>query len=487
MRICVLHSGTVGSTAPYAPFDPDRDPSPWLVGHDVHHATLEKATAIRQIRELVTSGFDVFINLCDGAWEEDRPGIEVVTALERLGAAFTGADSRFYEPSRERMKRVCRYYDIPTPEGAFIRPGDALAELDELRPPLIVKHANSYNSIGLTPASRVADVTAATLQVHRMLDLYHQALVEEFIEGDEVTVLVSENADDPGAPHTYVPMRCSFPPGETFKHFDLKWKDHLDIAWYPVADGPLSTRLRELSARMFVALGGRGYGRCDIRIDRDGTPWFLEMNPNCGVFYPPATPGSADVILAADPVGHAGFLRRILAAAIATRDRTRPMAEVRWRRDFGHDVIASHSIPRNSVIFSHEERKQALVSRRRAETWTGRQKAWFAAYCWPIGDDVFGMWSEDADEWTPINHSCDPNAWMDGLDVVARRAIRKGEPITLDYATFAGLEMAEFECRCGTALCRGVVRGSDLRLADLTERYRDHLSPWVEAQLRRGP
>jgi hypothetical protein len=43
-----------------------------------------KATAVVQIRELVArNAADVYLNLCDGAWDEDRAGIEVVQALER--------------------------------------------------------------------------------------------------------------------------------------------------------------------------------------------------------------------------------------------------------------------------------------------------------------------------------------------------------------------------------------------------------------------
>ena len=59
----------------------------------------------------------MFLNLCDGAWDEARPGIEVVSALERLELAFTGAGTSFYEPSREVMKLVCHYLDIPYPRG----------------------------------------------------------------------------------------------------------------------------------------------------------------------------------------------------------------------------------------------------------------------------------------------------------------------------------------------------------------------------------
>jgi len=48
-----------------------------------------------------------------------------------------------------------------------------------------------------------------------------------------------------------------------------------------------------------------------------GKPYMLEINPNCGVFYPPTDPGSADLCLLNDPAGHEGFARQLVAAALA--------------------------------------------------------------------------------------------------------------------------------------------------------------------------
>ena len=70
------------------------------------------------------------------------------------------------------------------------------------------------------------------------------------------------------------------------------------------------------AARFFVALKGASFGRCDIRVDGTGTPFMLEINPNCGVYYLPADYGSADLCLAHDPEGHAGFTRRLIRAAL---------------------------------------------------------------------------------------------------------------------------------------------------------------------------
>ena len=46
---------------------------------------------------------------------------------------------------------------------------------------------------------------------------------------------------------------------------------------------------------------------------------MLEINPNCGVFYPPDDPGTADLILANDRHGHRGFAEQVVRAALARR------------------------------------------------------------------------------------------------------------------------------------------------------------------------
>ena len=92
---------------------------------------------------------------------------------------------------------------------------------------------------------------------------------------------------------------------------------------FPVADPVLAARLRDVSARFFVAIGGASFGRCDIRVDADGTPHMLEINPNCGVYYPPTASGGADLCLAHDPAGHEGFTRQLVAAALRRHARQR--------------------------------------------------------------------------------------------------------------------------------------------------------------------
>ena len=42
---------------------------------------------------------------------------------------------------------------------------------------------------------------------------------------------------------------------------------------------------------------------------------------------------------------------------------------------------------------------------------------------------VWVTWGGDAESWLPVNHSCDPNTWLEGLNLVARRPVEKGEEV----------------------------------------------------------
>jgi len=324
MKICILNPSYEDADSPTEDYDSDCYPALYLDSHTCVTVDIRKSTTEQQIHQLVNDGFDLFINLCDGAYDEERPGIEVVQALERWGVPFTGANSAFYEPSRVEVKAVCHKIGVKTP--AYVMAAgleDIDHALSRLLFPMIVKHPNSYGSVGMTRESRVETSEQLMRQIEKMISVYDRALVEEFIDGREFTVLVAENPDDPADPTTYLPVEFRFPPGETFKHFDMKWIDYAEMSCIPCTDPELIGRLQESSKKLFVGLGGTSYARCDLRLDHSGELYMLEINPNCGIFYPPTDPGSADFILLNDPAGPRGFLDQILRAAFK-RNGTKP-------------------------------------------------------------------------------------------------------------------------------------------------------------------
>lgn len=332
MKICLLTSQDLDAD-PFPDDDWPCDPRPWLPEADWHVETLEKATSAQAVRAQSHREFDVFFNMCDGPAGEDRPGIEVVRALESLKVPFTGASSAFFEPTRARMKRACRQIGLATPASVLARTErhvDRAAE--KLRFPLFVKHHNSYASIDLSRMSRVCTPAGLRRQARKIMSRHGAALIEEFIEGSEYTVLVAENPRRGGRPKAFQPIQYQFPPGDSFKHSDLKWVDYDSMSSAPVKDAKLDARLRDASMRFFAAMDGVSFGRCDIRVDTDGIVHMLEVNANCGIYYPKADASSADLCLMHDPMGHEGFTRQIVAAALARhrrQQRTQPKAKVK--------------------------------------------------------------------------------------------------------------------------------------------------------------
>jgi len=471
MKICALNDPNW--ELPY-------DLTPYLVRHEWETVDIHKATAVQEILEISKRDFDVVLNICDGAWDEDRPGIEVVQALERFNVPFTGADAGFYEPSRETMKRVCHFWGIGSPPGVTI---SGLVNLEQvtahLRYPLIVKHPSSYASVLLTPASRVTNITDLRIQAERMIKIFGAALVEEFIDGREFSVLVAENPRDPFKPVAYVPVEFLFPPGESFKHENMKWVEYARMKCQRVDDQALVTRLQDISSKLFVGLNGAGYGRCDIRMNTQGELFILEINANCGMFYPPDDPGTADFILQFDPAGHLGFVDQILDAALARHKRRQARIEVRFDPLTGFGLYARSRFKTGEVVVPFEEQPRALVSRSHVmEHWDEDGIERFFRQAFPITDETWVMWEQDMSQWKPVNHACDPNAWLEGLDIVARRPIGPGEEITIDYATLYTDEMIPFECQCGSPDCRGTIQGMD-HLLPSVERYAGHVSEYV--------
>ena len=102
-----------------------------------------------------------------------------------------------------------------------------------------------------------------------------------------------------------------------------------------------------------------------------------------------------------------------------------------------------------------------------------------------VDEDLFLYSTQDGPgDW--LNHSCNPNAGLRGqIAIVAMRRIAPGEEICFDYAMADGCGYDEFDCHCGSGLCRGRVTGSDWRRPDLWQRYEGFFSPYLEARIAR--
>jgi D-alanine-D-alanine ligase-like ATP-grasp enzyme len=476
MKICVLQPSYAKSELlkEHATYDPPRDLGALVPEWEFTHVFLDKADVYRRLKELKHQPFDVYVNLCEGHLEWDVPSIDVILALESLDLPYTGPTLDLYEPRKETLKLIARYAQVRTPLHVTARgPADVARAARRLRFPLFVKPNEGGDSWGIDKASLCHDAAALEAKATALLAIYDAILIEEFVGGREFSVLVAADPSDRKQPRAFAPVEFRFPEGESFKTYDLKNAQYHPECNLAVEDERLAEELKAAARRVFVNYGGTGYCRMDFRLDADGVPNVLDANFTCSVFYPEGYYGTADYILQRDGFGAASFLRHIVHEGMARKAAKSKPYIVRNDGVSGLGIEATRAIRTGEVIFSGEERSQRIATKRHVEThWSETDKVTFAQYAYPISEEVFILWSEDPHDWAPQNHSCDANTGYDGLDVVALRDIAAGEELTLDYATFCNQSAESFQCRCGAANCRGIVRGTPGNSVELREKER---------------
>jgi D-alanine-D-alanine ligase len=460
MKICVLQPSYEGSSCDYQHYDPPRDLSGLWPEHEFRHVFLRKISTFAQIQALCREGFDVYVNLCEGYRDSDVASVDVIHALEHFKVPFTGPSSAMYDPPKDLMKIAARSSGVACPASVVAVDGRGIDEaIARLRFPLFVKPADYGDSLGVDDGSLARDASELRRQVEVIGREYGRLLIEEYIAGRELTVLVCGTPDPGGAPIALAPIEFRFPAGTSFKTYDLKVRQFHPECNVPCTDPDLAARLKAAAAAVFRSFSGESYARMDFRVTDDGRIYFLEVNFTCSVLYPPGYQGSADYILQYDGLGQAGFLRLIVENALArARRRVRPY--VVREHGGGYAMIAARPLRAGELVFKGEARAQRLVTRTHVErTWSAADREIFYRYAYPVGPEVFVLWDTDPAEWAPENHSCDPNTRFEGLDVVAARDIAEGEELTLDYAVCYDSRTIPFDCTCGSPRCRGRITG----------------------------
>lgn len=295
---------------------------------------------------------DLVFNRSEGIRGESRES-HIPAMLEMLGIPYVGSGVLTLALclNKEWTKRLLRSAGIVTPESVLIKSETDLSA-SRLRYPVILKPNAEGSSIGINEDNVVHDEESLRGKARTMLSTHPGAiLVEEFIPGREISVGVlggagqsAEPAGDPTGDPTdgrdkkslevlpFLEVDFSRLPPEIGNVFGQRAKStYDDLSHYlcpaPV-DGALASSLQEISLAVCSSLGIRDFARLDFRIDENGTPWFLEVNPLPGMDYDVSTKDFSFFVIMALRSGltYSALVERLLRSA--------------WRRASGQ--LAAH-------------------------------------------------------------------------------------------------------------------------------------------------
>ncbi|MBN9006693.1 MAG: ATP-grasp domain-containing protein [Rhizobiales bacterium] len=287
-------------------------------GHDVHPLGVQEE--IKPVRdEIENFKPHVVFTLLEEFHYQTAYDQHIASFLELMKVPYTGCNPRGLVLARGKdlSKMLVHHRRIAVPAFAVFPMRHKVKRPTRLALPLIVKSLNEDGSHGISQAS-VVDTDEKLAErvafIHERIET--AAIAEQFIEGRELYVGVLGNNRLKALPVwelKFGTMGGDHIATEKVKH-DTSYQERVGIV-----DGPakglapdVSARIQRTAKRIYRTLGLDGYARIDFRLSSDGTPYFIEANPN------PEIAKSQEFATAArhDGLDYTDLLHRILALGI---------------------------------------------------------------------------------------------------------------------------------------------------------------------------
>ncbi|MBS1122849.1 MAG: D-alanine--D-alanine ligase [Deltaproteobacteria bacterium] len=269
---------------------------------------------------------DLVFNLCESMAGDSRNEPTFVGLLDLFGIPYTGADLLSLASClfKHRTKDILNGRGIATPPHRMMRDVAALddPELETLDYPWFLKLEHEDASVGITEANFVRSPSELRARARDMMREFEQpVLAERYVEGREINVTLIGNGDTlqvlPLHEIDFAAMPADRP---HIVSYAAKWEeDHVDFVGtkpVPLRDAPpaMVAAVEQIARAAWEALGLRDYGRIDLRVDKAGHAWVIDINPNCDI--------SPD----------AGVARSAKVAGIPYTQLVDNIAQAAWRR-----------------------------------------------------------------------------------------------------------------------------------------------------------
>lgn len=257
-------------------------------GHSVEAIDVEYPALFSYFRK---NRVDMVFNIAEGKHGRFRES-EVPAVLDYLNIPYTGSDtfSLALALNKGLTKKILQAENIPTPNfQVFVKGNELLNE--QLKFPLIVKPNCEGSAKGINKTNVVVNKVDLFKKIKESIEVYKQeALVEEFIQGKELTVGILENGKTRVLPILEIDFTNCKKSGEYFyswkmKEFQGDSEQGLVPEFYCPArlDKETEEKVKDVALRTHRAVGCLDISRTDIRLDKFNVPYVLEINPLPGL------------------------------------------------------------------------------------------------------------------------------------------------------------------------------------------------------------
>ena len=238
---------------------------------------------------------DIVFNFAEGLIGVNRES-HIPAMLEMLNLPYSGSDPLTLGIclDKSRAKEILTYHKIPNAKFLVANQVEDISS-SRFDFPLMVKPISEGSSKGIFSSSLVKNKKELEDEINRILSSYNQpALIEEFLPGREFTVAVLGNGDDAQI-LPIIEIRYDDFPKDVLPlySYEAKWildtkENNFDVFECPAkVDNVLEEKIKDTVLRTFNVLRCRDWSRIDVRLDRNGIPNIIEINPLPGIMPDP--------------------------------------------------------------------------------------------------------------------------------------------------------------------------------------------------------
>jgi D-alanine-D-alanine ligase len=207
--------------------------------------------------------------------------------LDKHNILYTGSPKEAieFEFDKSKAKRTVQDHGIKTASFFVAKPNQFKKDAIPLSFPLFVKPLFEGDSRGIDSNSLVHNYKEYQKKVKAIFeDQNTVSLVEKYLSGKEYTVaIIQDFKNDSYQIYPIELLAQENSKGDRILGFGDKIADREQA--FEIEDKNIKNMVSKLAMDSFKALGAKGYGRIDIKMDERGVPYFLEANLIPGLGY----------------------------------------------------------------------------------------------------------------------------------------------------------------------------------------------------------